>query len=173
MSDNLEWTNKHGVLYRHLTVQETVEKEKYKLTPELEPFVVTNPMTSEDYVAALMGSGRHKDVCDYLAYALHRRAAVWWAYRALITLNEELQANPAVERDIADIGKPKPFDIPDWCRDPNAAAREAAARTPAELKQRDFSTDATNTRLRGIQATMLASRKAQNADAGGKTHLGE
>ena len=53
------------------------------------------------------------------------------------------------------------------------AAREAAARTPAELKQRDFSTDATNTRLRGIQATMLASRKAQNADAGGKTHLGE
>ena len=53
------------------------------------------------------------------------------------------------------------------------AAREAAARTPADLKQRDFSTDATNTRLRGIQATMLASRKAQNADAGGKTHLGE
>ena len=53
------------------------------------------------------------------------------------------------------------------------AAREAAARTPAELKQRDFSTDATNTRLRGIQATMLASRKAQNADAGGKSHLGE
>ena len=53
------------------------------------------------------------------------------------------------------------------------AAREAAARTPAEIKQRDYSTDATNTRLRGIQATMLASRKAQNADAGGKTKLGE
>lgn len=53
------------------------------------------------------------------------------------------------------------------------SAQEAQARTPAELKQRDYSTDATNTRLRGIQATMLASRKAQNADAGGKTHLGE
>lgn len=53
------------------------------------------------------------------------------------------------------------------------AAREAAARTPAELKQRDYSTDATNARLRGIQATMLASRKAQNSDAGGKTKLGE
>ena len=119
MSDNLEWRNRHGVLYRHLTVQETVEQEKYKLTPELEPFVVMNPMSSEDYVAALMGNGRHKDVCDYLAYALHRRAAVWWAYRALVTLNEELQANPPVERDIADIGKPKPFDIPDWCKDPN------------------------------------------------------
>ena len=52
-------------------------------------------------------------------------------------------------------------------------AREAAARAPAELKQRDYSTDATNTRLRGIQATMLASRKAQNANAGGKTKLGE
>ena len=53
------------------------------------------------------------------------------------------------------------------------SAQEAAARTPAQLKQRDYSTDQTNTRLRGIQATMLASRKAQNADAGGKTHLGE
>lgn len=53
------------------------------------------------------------------------------------------------------------------------AAREAAARTPAELKQRDYSTDSTNSRLRGIQATMLASRKAQSADAGGKTKLGE
>lgn len=53
------------------------------------------------------------------------------------------------------------------------AAQEAAARTPAELKQRDYATDATNTRLRGIQATMLASRKAQTGDAGGKTKLGE
>lgn len=53
------------------------------------------------------------------------------------------------------------------------AAREAAARTPAKLKQRDYSTDATNTRLRGIQATMLASRKAQVPSAGGKTKLGE
>ena len=126
MSDNLEWMNKHGVLFRHLTVQETVAKEKYKLTPELEPFVVMNPMSSEDYVAALMGNGRYRDVCDYLAYSLHRRAAVWWGYRALVTLMEELEANPAVERDIADIGKPKPFDIPDWCKDPNAAAKEAA-----------------------------------------------
>ena len=53
------------------------------------------------------------------------------------------------------------------------AAQESAARTPAELKQRDYATDATNTRLRGIQATMLASRKAQTGDAGGKTKLGE
>ena len=126
MSDKLEWMNKHGVLFRHLTVQDAIAKEKYKLTPELEPFVVMNPMSSEDYVAALMGNGRHKDVCDYLAYTLHRRAAVWWGYRALITLMEELEANPAVERDIADIGKPKPFDIPDWCKDPKAEAQAAA-----------------------------------------------
>lgn len=52
-------------------------------------------------------------------------------------------------------------------------AQEAVARTPAEMKQRKFSTDATNTRLRGIQATMLASRKAQGSNAGGKTKLGE
>ena len=53
------------------------------------------------------------------------------------------------------------------------AACETAARTPAQLKQRDYSADATNTRLRGIQATMLASRKAQGPNAGGKTKLGE
>ena len=54
------------------------------------------------------------------------------------------------------------------------AAREAAARTPAELKQRDYSVSDNNaSRLRGIQATMLASRKAQSPSAGGKTHLGE
>ena len=134
MSDNLEWMNKHGVLFRHLTVQETIEKGKYKLTPELEPFVVMNPMTSEDYVAALMGNGRHRDVCDYLAYALHRRAAVWWGYRALITLNEELQANPAVERDIADIGKPKPMSVPDWAKMPEDARPDAAA--AAQLQAR-------------------------------------
>lgn len=53
------------------------------------------------------------------------------------------------------------------------AQQQAAARTPAELKQRKFSKESTNTRLRGIQATMLASRKSQKADAGGKTKLGE
>ena len=132
MSDNLEWMNKHGVLFRHLTVQETVEKGKYKLTPELEPFVVMNPMTSEDYVAALMGNGRFKDVCDYLAYSLHRRAAVWWGYCSLVTLMEELEANPAVERDIADIGKPKPFDIPEWCQDPKGMAELAKLREKGE-----------------------------------------
>ena len=118
MSDNLEWMNKHGVLFRHQTVQEAVEKEKYKLTSDLEPFVTMNPMRSEDYVTALMAAGRHKEVCEFLPYALHRRAAVWWAYSSLVTLTEELNANPPVERDIADIGKTKSFDIPEWAKMP-------------------------------------------------------
>ena len=125
MSDNLEWTNKHGVLYRHQTVQEAVEKEKYKLTSDLEPFVTMDPMRSEDFVTALMAAGRHKEVCEFLPYALHRRAAVWWAYSSLVTLTEELGANPPVERDIADIGKPKPFDIPEWAQMPDLEGMEA------------------------------------------------
>ena len=49
------------------------------------------------------------------------------------------------------------------------AARAASA---AQMQTRDFSTEDTARRMRGVQATMLASRKAQNA-GGGKTTLGE
>ena len=125
MSDNLEWRNRHGVLYRHQTVQDAVEKEKYKLTSDLEPFVTMNPMRSEDYVTALMAAGRHKEVCEFLPYALHRRAAVWWAYSSLVTLMEEQDANPPVERDIADIGKPKPMTVPEWAKMPDLEGMKA------------------------------------------------
>jgi len=53
------------------------------------------------------------------------------------------------------------------------ARRDSAARTPKQMHEREFAASATNNSLRGIQATMLASRKAQNADGGGKTKLGE
>ena len=137
MSDNLEWRNRHGVLYRHPTVQEAVEKEKYKLTSDLEPFVTMNPMRSEDYVTALMAAGRHKEVCEFLPYALHRRVAVWWAYSSLVTLLEELDANPPVERDIADIGKPKPMTVPDWAKMPDLEKMKAESQAEIAPKLKE------------------------------------
>jgi len=53
------------------------------------------------------------------------------------------------------------------------AAREAKARTPKQMHEREYAKGSTNANLRGVQATMLASRKAQNSEAGGKTKLGE
>ena len=137
MSDNLEWRNRHGVLYRHQTVQDAVEKEKYKLTSDLEPFVTMNPMRSEDFVTALMAAGRHKEVCEFLPYALHRRVAVWWAYSSLVTLLEELDANPPVERDIADIGKPKPMTVPDWAKMPDLEKMKAESQAEIAPKLKE------------------------------------
>lgn len=53
------------------------------------------------------------------------------------------------------------------------AQRDAQARTAKQAQQRNFSADSTNVKLRGIQATMLASRKALNSDGVGKSKLGE
>jgi len=138
MSDKLEWRNRHAVLFQYRTVQEAVAEGKYEITAGVEPFVVMDPMPSEDFVTALMAAGRHKDVCDFLAYSVHRRAAVWWGYRSLLTLMEELAAKPPVYRDIADIGAPKPFDLPDWAKMPDLEAEKAAAEAEIRPKAEAF-----------------------------------
>lgn len=137
MADKLEWLNKHFVLFRHRTLREAVEKEKYKLRPDLEQFS-SEDMTSEDFLFALQEAGKYKEACDFLAYVLHRRAAVWWGYRCLLSLNRELNENPASERDIADIGAPKEMPVPEWAKMPspeeeNAAAEADYAKTSEQL----------------------------------------
>ena len=137
MADKLEWLNKHFVLFRHRTLREAVEKEKYKLRPDLEQFS-SEDMTSEDFLFALQEAGKYKEACDFLAYVLHRRAAVWWGYRCLLSLNGELNENPASERDIADIGAPKEMPVPEWAKMPspeeeNAAAEADYAKTSEQL----------------------------------------
>lgn len=51
-------------------------------------------------------------------------------------------------------------------------ALEQKAAAPGQQQTREFDTEATNRRLKGVQATMLASRQAQNASAGGNATLG-
>lgn len=126
MADRLDWLNKHFVLLRHRTLQEAMEKEKYKLRPDLLQFVSGN-MQSEEFLRTLQDAGKYKEACDFLAYTMHRRAAIWWGYRCLLSLNEELEENPAVERDIADIGAPKEMPVPDWAKMPTPEEEKAAA----------------------------------------------
>nr|MBQ5527317.1 hypothetical protein [Succinivibrionaceae bacterium] len=116
MSDKLEWLNRHLILLSGTTVQDISRDSRYPLSSELRRIADSCP-SCEDYLKALYGQERHKDVCSFLSFALHRRAAVWWAYRCLVDLREELKLNPAKPRDIADIGKPREQTVPDWAMD--------------------------------------------------------
>lgn len=138
MADKLEWMNAHLVLLRHLTLRDAQEKEQYKLRPDLAPFAPAADMRSEDFIRALAEAGKYKEACDFLAYAMHRRAAIWWGYRCLLALNDELRENPAAERDIADIGAPKEMPVPDWAKIPPemlADAEKKKAEALAKLKE--------------------------------------
>jgi hypothetical protein len=81
--------------------------------------------------------------CELMAYIAHRRAGIWWGYRCVLSLMEELAINPAVERDIADIGANMEVEVPDFAKvkppepDPAAIAEMKAklAEMEAEYKR--------------------------------------
>ncbi|MDR1030429.1 MAG: hypothetical protein LBL76_06105, partial [Treponema sp.] len=103
MADKLEWMNKHLVVVRYTSIKEIGEKENYTIRPDLaELFVGVD--NAETMVFKFAGVGRYKCAGELMAYIAHRRAAVWWLYRCVCSLMEELVLNPAGERDIATIG---------------------------------------------------------------------
>ncbi|MDR2865197.1 MAG: hypothetical protein LBV68_06295 [Spirochaetaceae bacterium] len=115
MADKLDWQNKHLVLLRYISLQDAVQKENYKIRPDLEEFFVkTN--NAEQIAFSLAEQGKHKDACELLAYICHRRAGVWWGYQCVNSLIEELRINPAVDRDIADIAKDFTVEVPDFAK---------------------------------------------------------
>ncbi len=117
MSDKLDWREHHVVLFLHRTVQETVEQEHYELSTELEK-LAKEYSDSETFLEQLILRKDYKEACRFLCYNLHHRAAEWWGYRCVVCLLEELKQAPAKVRDISEIGKPKPFVIPDWAKEP-------------------------------------------------------
>lgn len=144
MTDKLDWLDQHVVLFQHGKVAETVAQENYELSTPLEALAQEHP-DSEGYLTALEQAQDYKEACKYLAYDLHRRAAVWWGYLCVIDLLEEIRKAPSKPRDIADIGAPRPFKIPDWAKapenpklDPQAVAaieKELQAKIDAVQKQ--------------------------------------
>jgi hypothetical protein len=115
MADKLDWLNKHLVLLRYLTVSDTVEKENYKIRPDLaELFAGVSGV--EEMTFKLAAAEKYKEACEFLAYAAHRRAGVWWGYQCLISLLEELGMNPPEDRDIADIAADFEVKVPDFAK---------------------------------------------------------
>jgi hypothetical protein len=115
MADKLDWLNNHLVLIRYLTVADTAARENYKIPPDqAEHFVGVSG--TEEMVFKLAGQGNFKTACEFLSYIAHRRAAVWWGYRCILSLQEELRVNPAVDRDIADIAASFETTVPDWAK---------------------------------------------------------
>ncbi len=117
VSNQLDWMNKHLVLLQYQTVNEAVEQEMFPATTDLLEIAEKYP-NSEDFLHELENRKEYKDACAFLAYNLHHRAAVWWSYICVIDLLKELKKAPAKPRDIDDIGKPKPFNLPDWAKKP-------------------------------------------------------
>lgn len=115
MPDKLDWLNRHPVLLRHGSVREVLSCEKLELSSALSELAADYP-SSEDFLHILAVNHRYQDACTFLGYNMHHRAAVWWAYLCVLDLRAELRAAPHQPRDIADIGKPRPFHIPDWAQ---------------------------------------------------------
>jgi hypothetical protein len=115
MADKLDWLNKHLVLLRYLTVKDAAEQENFKIRPDLAEFFV-GAGGAEETAFRLARAEKHKDACELLAYICHRRAGVWWVYRCVVSLLEELRVNPAAERDIADIATSFETTVPDFAK---------------------------------------------------------
>jgi len=141
MADKLDWMNKHLVLLRYVTLADVIAKEGYKIRPDLEElFAGVNG--AEEMAFKFASAGDYKSACEYFPYIAHRRAAVWWGYRCVLSLLEELNINPAVERDIADIGANLEPEVPDWAKielpkhDPamDVVINDAMAEANAQIK---------------------------------------
>ncbi|MDR1251194.1 MAG: hypothetical protein LBK62_03405 [Treponema sp.] len=115
MADKLDWLNKHLAVIRYHTLNDTVEKEGYKIRPDLAEHFV-GVIGTEEMVFKFARLGDYKSACELLVYIAHRRAGVWWAYRCLLSLLEELGQNPAVDRDIADIAASFETTVPDFAK---------------------------------------------------------
>jgi hypothetical protein len=135
MADKLDWLGKHFVLLRHISVADAVAVEGYKIPPDLaDLFEGVNG--AAEMAFKLAGLGKYKNACELMLYIAHRRAAAWWAYRCVCSLNDELRQKPPQDIDFENIPKPPPhppyfnFDVPK--PDPALVATMEAALSSAK-----------------------------------------
>jgi hypothetical protein len=115
MADKLDWLDRHLALVRYRKINEAAEKENYKIRPDLAEFFVGSD-GAENIVFKLAKAEKYKEACELLAYIAHKRAGIWWGYRCIMSLIEELLTNPAEDRDIADIATSFEVTVPDFAK---------------------------------------------------------
>jgi hypothetical protein len=109
MADKLDWLNKHLILLRHISVEDAVQKENYTIPPDLED-EFRGVDSAETMVFKLAGEEKYNNACNLMAFIAHRRAAVWWAYRCVLSVYEETDAKPPFF-ETGEAPKP-PFPLP-------------------------------------------------------------
>jgi hypothetical protein len=115
MADKLDWLNRHFVVVRHTDISELQAKENYKIQPDLEG-LFAGVEKAETMAFILAEAGKWKESCELMAYLVHRRAGIWWGYRCVLSLMEEILLNPAGERDIATIGANMEPEVPEFAK---------------------------------------------------------
>jgi len=115
MADKLDWMNQHLILLRYTSLDEVVEQENYKIRPDLAELFV-GVTSGEAMVQKFARLERWKCAGELMAYLAHRRAGVWWGYRCVLSLLEELRIKPPEDRDIADIGGDFTPTVPDFAK---------------------------------------------------------
>ena len=90
MSDQLKWMNQHMVLLKYRTIGELVTSGGYKLPPQYAA-TVQNDLFVADFIRQLVDAGAVRPAMNVLAYAIHRRAGVWWGLCCIRDLAEELK----------------------------------------------------------------------------------
>ena len=103
MADQLNWLNQHLLLLRYKTVEELREQGNYEL-PDSAVEIAEKNANIDSFVAELAQKEMYAEACGCLAYAMHKRAAVWWGYNVLLSLFQE---PPAPATDESEVPEPK------------------------------------------------------------------
>ena len=88
MSDQLKWMNQHLVLLKYRTVGELVTSGGYELPPKYAADAQNDKFVA-DFIKELVAGGDVRTAVNVLAYAIHRRAGVWWGLCCMRDLTEE------------------------------------------------------------------------------------
>ena len=128
MSDQLNWMNQHLILLKYKTVEELVSQGGYELAPKYGPLCKPG-MSVEDFMTALVQKNAIRDAASVLAYAIHRRAGVWWGVCCFRKLYVELAEAEKKQAEQAKIDAQKKEE------EAAAAAEEAKAKAKEEEAQ--------------------------------------
>ncbi len=146
MSDQLKWMNQHPVLLKYRTVGELVTSGGYELPPKYAADAQNDKFVA-DFIKELVAGGDVRTAVNVLAYAIHRRAGVWWGLCCMRDLTEERKEAAVRQAEEAEKARQE--------REKAAAAqaeeakkkaeKEAALEQEAEERQKKLEKDAAAT----------------------------